>query len=58
MESIKYNRRKEYLSKAVDIGDLKKLWLKLMYPTGRPSEGFIKGARTINFQAIWEYVKA
>lgn len=58
MESIKHNRRKEYLSKATDIKDLKKMWLVLMYPTGKPSEGFIKGAKTINFEAIWQYVKS
>lgn len=58
MESIKHNRKKEYLAKATDIKDLKRLWLKLMYPTGKPSEGFIKGAKTLNWEAIYHFVKA
>ena len=58
MTSLKYNRHVDFLKQATDITDLKKKWLKIYYPDGKPSEGFVKGAKTINFEAIYQYVKS
>ena len=57
LTSLKYNGHKAFLSTATDIIDLKRKWLKLYHrERQKPSESFIKGAKTINFEAMFQWL--
>lgn len=57
--SLKYNGNKSKLSDAKDINDLKRKWVRLYFKEGEKlPDGFIKGAKMIDFQAIWDYIKS
>lgn len=59
LNSIVFTKKKEYLAKATDIKDLKTIWLRQFYKKGEEiPTGFIKGAKLIQFEVIWEYVKS
>lgn len=58
LTSLEYNLHKDFLLSAIDVIELKRKWLALYYKDGqKPSESFIKGAKTINFEAMFVWLK-
>lgn len=56
-KSLRFNGHHRQLKHCKDVTEFKRSFLKIYYPKGKPDEGFVKTARTLNFKAIFEFIK-
>lgn len=55
---IRHNRYAVRFGKAQDINEFKRMVKQQLWGNDKPSESFIKGARLINWEALYQAVKS